>query len=104
MQAKFTRIETSIFSKMSLWSSCIDCGVSKIYEDDAFKIFKMRDNGQSCYKPQRKVIYYTSTWEEKYSCKLFELEGILRLILLMLRGDFMKEIPPSLVLNRWTKI
>jgi len=87
-----------------LWSCCVDCVITKIYEDDGIREFTIQDKGKECHKSTRKVIYYTSTYEAKCSCKMFQLEGIsCRHILIVLRGDFLKEIPKSLLLNRWTK-
>lgn len=87
-----------------LWSCCVDCVITKLYEDDGIREFTIQDKGKECYKSTREVIYYSSTYEAKCSCKMFQLEGIpCRHILVALKGDFLKEIPKSLLLNRWTK-
>ena len=104
MQGRFTHIETSIFFQDELWSSFMDCAIAKIHENDGLRVFTIRDRSKDCYRSEREVIYYTSTSEAKCSCKLFELEGIpCHHILVALNGDFLKEIPHALILNRWTK-
>ena len=85
-----------------LWSSFMDCAIAKIHEDDGLRVFTIRDRSKDCYRSEREVIYYTSTSEAKCSCKLFELDPC-RHILVALNGDFLKEIPHALILNRWTK-
>ena len=83
----------------------MDCAIAKIHEDDGFRVFIVRDRSKDCYRSEREVIYYTSTCETKYPCKLFKLKEILcGHILVALNGDFSKEIPQALILNIWTKI
>jgi len=83
------------------WCACMDCGVATIEEDNGSMVYTIVDD----HRKSRKVTYNTLTHDAKCSCKMFELEGIpCRHILVVLKMNLLKKIPPSLVLNRWTKM